>query len=294
LVWRCSALLLPLCFQDLSFGKTDAFSPKYPKVGVHGGFWHAYNRLKSRLLPGLDAALSASKARAIIFTGHSLGGAMAELAALDLKLNHYTNKIFAAYTQGTPRPGNPEFAALFNQQIAASFREIHQADCVTHLPPKLLGFAQAPTEVWFNRGMTKYQVCSATNGEDKSCANSLLLPVSVFDHITYRGISVGTHCALGGLKGDDVSTTTKMSPFAQEVDRLRNAMTPAELEGVDPTAPLVDPHSNDEAEAKTAKETDEQATLEPIVPAAQQPEIALQAAAAKPATRRPRIMLRGR
>jgi hypothetical protein len=291
LVWRCSALLLLFCFQDLSFGKTAAFSPKYPKVGVHGGFWHAYNRLKSRLLPGLDAALSASKARAIIFTGHSLGGAMAELAALDLKLNHYTNKIFAAYTQGTPRPGNPEFAALFNQQIAASFREIHQADCVTHLPPKLLGFAQAPTEVWFNRGMTKYQVCSATNGEDKSCANSLLLPVSVFDHITYRGISVGTHCAFGG-KGD--VSTTKMSPFAQEVDRLRNAMTPAELEGVDPTAPLVDPHSNESSSdveaAQTAKETDEQATLEPVVPA---PEIALQAAA-KPATRRPRIMLRGR
>jgi hypothetical protein len=205
----CSFLLF---FQDLSFSKQAAFSSKYPQVGVHGGFWKAYTNLKARMLVGLDKAFSMSGARAIIVTGHSLGGAMAELAAIDLKLNVYTSKIYATYTQGTPRSGNAAFASLFNTQIAASFREIHQADCVPHLPPKVLAFAHGPTEVWFNEGFDKYQVCSPSNGEDKACSDSLLMPVSVPDHLKYRGVSVGSYC----------KATKLASAFVAEAEPVEN------------------------------------------------------------------------
>jgi len=181
--------------EDLSFSKQAVFSSKYPSVAVHSGFWGAYQDMKPKMMAGLATAFSDSGARALIVTGHSLGAAMAELAALDLKLNEYPDKIYASYTQGTPRPGNPAFAALYAQSIAASFREIHQADCVPHLPPMVLGFQHGPVEVFFNEAFSKYQVCSGNNGEDPSCSDSLLMPVSIPDHLTYHGIDVGAYCS---------------------------------------------------------------------------------------------------
>ena len=152
--------------------------------------------MKPGMLPALQHALSASGAKTIIVTGHSLGAAMAELAAIDLKLNVYPSLKYASYTQGTPRVGNPAFAALFDSQIDVSFREIHQADCVPHLPPKLLGFGHAPMEIWFDEAFDSYHYCAGSPlGEDSSCSDSLLLPVSVSDHVTYRGVSVGGYCS---------------------------------------------------------------------------------------------------
>jgi len=180
--------------EDLSFSKSAALGSKYPGVGVHSGFWAAYQRLKAKLLPGLSAAFAKSGARAVIFTGHSLGAAMAELAALDLKLNEYPNKFFATYTQGAPRPGNAKYSELFSKVISAAFREVHQADCVPHLPPMALGFQHGPTEVWLNKDFSP-KVCSGSSGEDKKCSDSLLMPISVPDHLTYRkGVSVGGYC----------------------------------------------------------------------------------------------------
>jgi hypothetical protein len=115
---------------------------------------------------------------------------------------------------------------LFNTQIAASFREIHQADCVPHLPPKVLSFAHGPTEVWFNEGFDKYQVCSPSNGEDKACSDSLLMPVSVPDHLKYRGVSVGSYC-----KASSLSASSSSSPFvaeAEPVESLRRGVLDGE------------------------------------------------------------------
>jgi hypothetical protein len=186
--------------EDLSFSKFAAFSDDYPDVSVHSGFWGAYQEMKPAMLSGLATAFSDSGARTLIVTGHSLGAAMAELAALDLKLNVYPDKYYASYTQGTPRPGNPAFADLYSANIDASFREIHQADVVPHLPPMLLGFQHGPTEVWFDEAFDSYQVCSGSDGEDSSCSDSLSFPVSVSDHLTYRGVDVGGYCTSSSMK----------------------------------------------------------------------------------------------
>lgn len=71
---------------------------------------------------------------------------MAELAALDLKLTRYPSLNFAVYSQGAPRAGNVAFGQLYTQLMNATFREVHNADVVTHLPPKLLGFQHPPLD----------------------------------------------------------------------------------------------------------------------------------------------------
>lgn len=161
--------------------------------------------MKPGMLSALRTAIAASGAKTILVTGHSLGGAMAELAAIDLKLNVYPSMKYATYTQGCPRVGNPAFATLYDQMIDASFREVHQADCVPHLPPKLLGFSHAPMEIWFDEAFDSYHYCSGSPlGEDSSCSDSLLLPVSVSDHVTYRGISMGGYCSSADKNKDAV------------------------------------------------------------------------------------------
>jgi len=180
-----SMYLLLICGFCSSFAKATPFGTT--GASVHTGFWKAYLDMKAKMLDGLTKAFSISNARALIVVGHSLGGAMAEVAAVDLKMNYYPDKLFAAYTQGTPRSGDAAFAQLYASQISASFREIHYADVVPHLPPEFLGFQHSATEVWFDEAFSTWSVCSGDDGEDKACADSLLLPVSVTDHLSYHG-----------------------------------------------------------------------------------------------------------
>lgn len=49
--------------------------------------------------------------------GHSLGGALAELDALYLTLNLPSDTSIKAITYGTPRVGNPAFAALIDSKV---------------------------------------------------------------------------------------------------------------------------------------------------------------------------------
>lgn len=74
----------------------------------------------------------------VVLTGHSLGGALAVLCALDL---HRTfNNIDHLTTFGQPRVGNGNFANYMTNQIANTFRVINYADTVTHAPPSAFGF----------------------------------------------------------------------------------------------------------------------------------------------------------
>ena len=173
-----------------SFAKTTPF--KNTGAHVHAGFWKAYLDMRPKMLDGLTKAFGATGAKGVIVVGHSLGGAMAEVAALDLKTSYYPNKLFAAYTQGTPRSGDAAFAQLYSQQISASFREIHYADVVPHLPPTFLGFQHSPTEVWYNEKWSSSTVCSGSSGEDSTCADSLYVPASVSDHLSYHGVDPGS------------------------------------------------------------------------------------------------------
>lgn len=72
----------------------------------------------------------------IIFTGHSLGGALAVHAAADMALQGVVpSEKTEVYTFGQPRVGNKEFYDLFQSQIQEYYRLVHHKDLVAHLPP---------------------------------------------------------------------------------------------------------------------------------------------------------------
>jgi hypothetical protein len=90
----------------------------------------------------LDAvtALSTGEMPRVFVTGHSLGGALAVLAASVL-LSEGRQQIAAVYTYGQPRVGDPEFSAAFDAKLGAlTFRYVNDLDIVPHVPlTRMLG-----------------------------------------------------------------------------------------------------------------------------------------------------------
>jgi len=87
---------------------------------VHHGFVKAYASVRLQLHKEIRKALSVGNIKTILFTGHSLGGALAVVAALDIRL-HYADEAykFNLITLGQPRVGNHAFSAAFKLHLQA-------------------------------------------------------------------------------------------------------------------------------------------------------------------------------
>lgn len=125
---------------------------------VHMGFWQTYNDLSEKMMACVDSLKAKYPKGEIMITGHSLGGAIAALTAVDvtrrgIKVHHF-------YTYGAPRVGNDEFESWFTTFVAPieSWRVTHNRDTVVHLPPKIYGYQHIPQEVWYNKDSSAFTV----------------------------------------------------------------------------------------------------------------------------------------
>lgn len=101
---------------------------------THRGISDIYYSARPAILPVLNK-LSAS-GKMLFVTGHSLGGALATLSAMDIKKNTgFAHPV--VYTFGAPRVGNPEFAHAFSDRVRNSFRVYNRLDAVPLLPPQV-------------------------------------------------------------------------------------------------------------------------------------------------------------
>lgn len=85
----------------------------------------------------IDQELQNHPGSNIIFTGHSLGGALANLSSLTFVEEH-PNKYpkLLLYTFGQPRVGNHNYADYHNKLIPNDYRVVHHLDPIPHLPPQ--------------------------------------------------------------------------------------------------------------------------------------------------------------
>lgn len=100
-------------------------------VGVrcHTGFRKQWEALRPRILETLRASPCH---RHIVCTGHSLGGGVATLAALDLSIQGFTN--IDLITFGSPRVFNPTGVEVFRSRNIRTYRVKNGADIVTIVP----------------------------------------------------------------------------------------------------------------------------------------------------------------
>ncbi|OXM13170.1 lipase family protein [Paenibacillus herberti] len=98
---------------------------------THRGFTSLYKSLRPQLLELLGKTPSR---KPLFLTGHSLGGAISTLAALDLAVNSVFRSPIV-YTYASPRVGNSQFAETYAKAVTRSFRVANGNDIVTYLPP---------------------------------------------------------------------------------------------------------------------------------------------------------------
>jgi triacylglycerol lipase len=109
----------------------EAFPYCAAKPLVHGGFLSIYESFRKVVLDGLAPL---SKEKTLFITGHSLGGALAALHALDCSVNSDFSSIYM-YSYAAPRVGDPSFTKEFNRHVPASIRFVNLADVVPFVPP---------------------------------------------------------------------------------------------------------------------------------------------------------------
>jgi len=103
---------------------------------VHDGFQDALEDVWQPLREALEPLHD----RQVWFTGHSLGGALATLAA-DRHLIERERRAGGVYTFGSPLIGDGAFVDGFNRRNGErSFRFVNDRDSVTTVPPRLLGY----------------------------------------------------------------------------------------------------------------------------------------------------------
>jgi hypothetical protein len=89
--------------------------------------------------PEIDRAVTLCRqsGKPLFITGHSLGAALAALAALSASKAGVPPA--AVYTFGMPRVGGPQFVASYAGLSKVTYRLVHGIDLVTRVPPSSLG-----------------------------------------------------------------------------------------------------------------------------------------------------------
>lgn len=114
---------------------------------VHRGFdialSHVWNELNARVTEYQD------KGQSLWITGHSLGAALASLATT--RWRGIDKPVHGLYTFGAPRVGDRDFERAFDQDFGARhFRFVNNADLVTRVPLRTMGFSHAGTTLCFD------------------------------------------------------------------------------------------------------------------------------------------------
>ena len=102
-------------------------------IEVHAGFMEQYKQIR----PTIHGLMKIKKIKAVVCTGHSLGGALATLTAVDIQYN-FPDKNITCVTFGSPRVGNKAFAESFNKRVPDSWRYVNGDDIVCKVPMAVL------------------------------------------------------------------------------------------------------------------------------------------------------------
>jgi hypothetical protein len=153
--------------------------PGVPKaVYIHPGFRDVHDRTAETILHEVQRLIAAKKCTKVHTVGHSLGGALATLDALSLRLQLDPKIAVTATTFGAPRVGNEAFAQFFDSQIPGLKlrRVINGKDPVPALPRRTLGYVHTQGEIHILSPGKAVSCAGQDNSDDKQCENMMVPP----------------------------------------------------------------------------------------------------------------------
>lgn len=128
----------------------DVYGASSSGVKMHTGFTRAYLAVRSQI----HSVVKGSEMSHWTVTGHSLGGALAKLCAVDLQYNFSPDVSVDAYTFGAPRVGNRAFSESYNRRVPNTWRFVNGNDVVCGLPRRWQNYRHVDTRVRFRVGFS--------------------------------------------------------------------------------------------------------------------------------------------
>lgn len=122
----------------LPYGNTKS------KIRVHRGFLRAYKSVREKVHEIAKQFIVHPKP--VLILGHSLGGALATLCAVDIQYNMREGDLqdvqrnVYVFTFGSPRVGNRAFAQSYRRRIKRTWRYWGSFDIVAAVPPTFFGY----------------------------------------------------------------------------------------------------------------------------------------------------------
>ena len=129
---------------DVKFAKEEWKPGERVHEGFYRGFVKAWGNARSKI----------PSDRPVWFTGHSLGAALATLAADTFVTSERAAQYGGVYTFGSPLVGDRAFVDGFNTRHAGkSFRMVNDEDGVSLVPPRLAGYRHVNDEHFVGLGV---------------------------------------------------------------------------------------------------------------------------------------------
>eukprot|EP01035_Chromulina_nebulosa_P017269 gene17269-22803_t len=169
----------------------DAYKTNYTSFPscnceVHKGFYDAEQSVISSVITQVKLLKIQHIGYSVKVTGHSLGAALAQLTAMDLISAGISTSV---YNFGQPRVGDKSYAD-FSSNLLTTWRVVHNADMVPHVPVTLvMDYVHACTEQ-FEDVYGDLKTCDSSC-EDPTCSDQYSLKeTTIDDHLIYLGLPV--------------------------------------------------------------------------------------------------------
>jgi len=174
-----------------------ALFPGVPSdVSVHTGFSEQHAIASKQIFAEVQRLLALKGSKAVITVGHSLGGALAMLSALSLRLQLPADVAVSSTTYGAPRVGDQQFANFLDSKVPDLRRVINKHDLVPIVPGRFLGFVHPQGEIHLISAGNAVACAGQDNANDPQCEDktvSNILLGKIPDHLgPYEGISIGS------------------------------------------------------------------------------------------------------
>ncbi|OAD70653.1 hypothetical protein PHYBLDRAFT_24312 [Phycomyces blakesleeanus NRRL 1555(-)] len=172
----------------------EFIAQSYPPVSgakVHTGFYNSYLEVQNIVVSSMIDQITKYSGYKVTVSGHSLGGAVAVISAMDLyqRDTRFTSSNLVVYTFGSPRIGNKEFAYYAAGTGIKIQRVVNNRDIIPHLLPQAIGYYHNGDEYWIKSNKA-VKICN-TVLDSRDCSNSIVPFTSVLDHLSYFGVNTG-------------------------------------------------------------------------------------------------------
>ncbi|KAJ1973327.1 hypothetical protein H4R35_004178 [Dimargaris xerosporica] len=162
--------------EDFKFSKVD-FPNDTDGSQVHKGFLETYQDVADDVYKRTTEQLDQHPNHTLTIVGHSLGGALASVAAVDfVSRNESLASIMKVVTFGKPHVGNMNYVKHYNSMKVNTTRVVNKNDLVPHVPTAYMNFHHEGTEVWILPNSTANATVACPQSDDHTnpdCANSV-------------------------------------------------------------------------------------------------------------------------